>query len=281
MGQGETVLKTKILEDKKLNTLKSILSQMQGVVVAYSGGVDSTFLLKVAKDVLGDKVIAVIARSPTYQKREYEDALKMAKMIGVKVKVIETDELKDIDFTNNTPQRCYYCKKELFGKLKEIAEEEGFSHVIYGATASDLGDFRPGSDAGKELGIRAPLQEAGLDKEEIRGLSLIFGLPTWDKPSMACLASRFPYGERITEEKLKMVESAEEYITSLGFKNVRVRVYDKLARIEVDRGQIKEMLLDSYRDKIVDKLKGLGFTYVTLDLEGYRSGSMNEVLGVG
>lgn len=256
----------------KLNKLKDILSKMQSVVIAYSGGVDSTFLLRVAHDVLGDRVLAVVARSATYQKKEYEEAVKLAEGIGVELKVIDTEELDNPMFSNNPPERCYYCKEELFNKLKKM----GSKNVIYGATISDIGDFRPGSDAAKELGIRAPLQEAGLTKEEIRELSKRLGLPTWDKPAMACLASRFPYGERITEEQLNSVEKAEGYISSLGFKNVRVRVYNKLARVEVDREKIGDMFLN--KDKIVNRLKELGFNYVTLDLEGYRSGSMNEVL---
>lgn len=256
----------------KIDRLKDILSKMQGAVVAYSGGVDSTFLLKVAHDVMGDKVLAVVARSATYQKREYEDAVRLAGEIGVPLKVIDTDELDNPRFSDNSPERCYYCKEELFNKLKKM----GDGNVIYGATMSDIGDFRPGSDAAKELGVRAPLQEAGFTKEEIRELSKEIGLPTWDKPAMACLASRFPYGEKITERQLNNVEKAEEYIRGLGFKNVRVRVYNKLARIEVDKEDIKDVL--KARVNIVNKLKELGFIYITLDMEGYRSGSMNEVL---
>lgn len=258
--------------NKKLAKLQEILSQMQNVVVAFSGGVDSTFLLKVAHDVLGDNVLAVVARSNTYQKKEYEEALKLAGLIGVRLKVIDTEELDNPMFSNNPPERCYYCKEELFSKLKDIAE----GSIIYGATMSDIGDFRPGSQAAKDLGVRAPLQEAGLTKEEIRELSKELSLPTWDKPAMACLASRFPYGERITHKQLSNVEQAEEYIISLGFKNVRVRVYDKLVRIEVDKERIADIL--KVRDNIINKLKELGFIYITVDVEGYRSGSMNEVL---
>lgn len=263
---------------RKLNKLKRILSGLRSVVVAYSGGVDSTFLLKIAHGVLGDKVLAVVARSSTYQKKEYEQALELARIIGVRLKVINTEELNDPMFISNPPERCYYCKKELFARLKDIAKKMGYSDVIYGATMSDLGDFRPGANAAHELGIRAPLHEAGFTKEEIRELSKEIGLSTWDKPAMACLASRFPYGEKITNEKLHIVEQAEEYIGSLGFRNVRVRVYNKLARIEVDKSQVEDFLLDSAKRKIIKRLKDLGFTYVTLDLEGYRTGSMNEAL---
>lgn len=262
----------------KLNKLKNILSNMHAVVVAYSGGVDSTFLLKAAKDVLGDKVLAVTARSNTYQKKEYEDAISLSKRIGAELKIIDTEELDNPLFSNNPTDRCYYCKEELFNKLKKIANRYGYNNVIYGATMSDINDFRPGSKAAVELGIRAPLQEADLNKEEIRQLSKELGLSTWNKPAMACLASRFPYGKRITDKQLSNVEQAEEYIVSLGFKNVRVRVYDKLARIEIDKSQIKKLLSNSVKNEIINKVKKLGFTYVTLDLEGYRSGSMNEVL---
>jgi uncharacterized protein len=263
---------------KKLDKLKTILSGMQSVVVAFSGGVDSTFLLKVAKMVLGQKVMAVIAVSSTYQKKEYHDAVNLAKTIGTTLKVIETDELSDPKFINNPPERCYHCKKELFGKLKDIAKKDGYKYIVYGGTISDRSDFRPGKNAAVELGARAPLEEAGMTKEDIRKLSKQLKLPTWNKPAMACLASRFPYGEKITQEQLNKIEEAEDYINSLGFGSVRVRFYGKNARIEVEKSEIKGMLSDLNRERIVKKLKELGFIYVTLDLEGYRTGSMNEVL---
>lgn len=272
MGKGEVMLKI------KFSKLKHILSEMRSVVVAFSGGVDSTFLLKAAYDILGDKVLAVTAVSGTYQKREHKEARDLADFIGARLKMIKTEELNDPKFINNPSERCYYCKKELFGRLKEIAKKEGYTNVIYGGTVSDKSDFRPGTNAAKELGVRAPLLEAGLGKEEIRILSKELGLPTWNKPAMACLASRFPYGEKITENKLARIEKAEEYIKRLGFSDVRVRIYDKTARIEINKEEIKDLVSDSAVKKIVKKLKNLGFNYITLDLEGYRTGSMNEVL---
>jgi uncharacterized protein len=263
---------------RKLNSLKKIISDFKSVLVAYSGGVDSTFLLKVCKDVLNNNVLAVIAISPAYSEDEIKFARRMAKIIGVKYLLIETDELKNKDFCKNTPFRCYYCKKELFSKLKKIAEENNIEYVIEGTNYDDLKDFRPGLNAIKELGIRSPLLEAKLRKKEIRELSKYFSLPTYDKPSYACLSSRFPYYEEITEDKLKMIDEAERFLKRCGFSQVRVRYYKNICRIEVEKKELNLFLEENFRKKIVKKFKDLGFIYITLDLEGYRSGSMNEEL---
>lgn len=262
--------------ENKLENLKEIIKSLESVVIAFSGGVDSTLLAKVALDVLGDKVIAVTARSETYTKSELEDAIELAKKIGIRHEVIVSEELDIPEFSHNPANRCYYCKKELLKKLKEIAEAYGFKNVIEGANFDDTDDYRPGMIAVDEMGVRSPLKEAKLTKSEIRDLSKRFGLPTWDKPSAACLASRFPYGSEITREKLNVIGEAEAFLKSLGIRQLRVRHHDQIARIEVAE---KDMdILIQNRQQIVIKLKELGFKYVTMDLQGYRTGSMNEVL---
>ncbi|UCG28192.1 MAG: ATP-dependent sacrificial sulfur transferase LarE [Bacteroidales bacterium] len=265
-------------KDEKLLKLKSILKDMGHVVVAFSGGVDSTFLLKVAHDVLNDNVFAVLATSPTYPSREYSKAMEIVRQIGAKLRVIRTRELEDITFNNNPVNRCYYCKSELFQKISELAKKDGFGNMVDGSNYDDRSDYRPGMKALKEKKVRSPLMEAGLTKKEIREFSKGMNLPTWEKDELACLSSRFPYGEKITAEKLNMVDMVENLLSDLGFRNIRARHSKNTIRIEVDPGQIYKFFDRDLRNRILRSVKQIGYTYVTIDLEGYRRGSMNEVL---
>ncbi len=263
---------------RKLARLERILSRCESALIAFSGGVDSTFLLSVARDALGENLLAVTAASPVVQPDEVAGAKRFAKKLGVAHEIIHTDEIMDGRFCSNPPERCYYCKENLFSRLIALAEERGLACVLEASNADDTGDYRPGLRAVKELGVQSPLIEADLTKAEIRALSRERNLPTWDKPALACLASRFPYGERITVEKLDRVFKGEKYILSLGFRSCRLRSYENLARIEVPEDEIERILEPDLRRRIAARLKKLGYQYVTLDLEGYRSGSMNEAL---
>jgi uncharacterized protein len=268
------------LQDK-YERLKKIIEEMGSIVIGFSGGVDSTLLLKVAHDILKDKVIAVIGKSETYPEEEFNEAIKLAEFIGARYKIVTTEETDNLKFAENPPDRCYYCKTELFSKLKEIAEAEGIRWIADGTNADDVKDLRPGLRAVKENNIRSPLLEAGLTKNEIRELSRLLGLPTWDKPSFACLSSRFPYGMPIDREKLKKIDKAESFLRKLGLKVFRVRLIDEnTVRIETGKEEFKKFFEDDFRVKVVNELKNLGFIYITLDLEGYRTGSMNEVLKI-
>ncbi len=276
-AKAKTVTVTSKTE-MKFDKLKDILRSMGRVLVAFSGGVDSTFLLRVARDVLSGNVLAVVAASETYPEKEREEAVRLAQKLRVSYKVIETKELDTVDFASNPPQRCYFCKKELFSKLKELADSERIPYILDGSNDDDRVDFRPGAKAAEELGIRSPLKEAGLKKSEIRRLSRRFNLPTWDKPSLACLSSRFPYYTEIDRKSLRQVARAEAFLKKLGFKQVRVRHHDKTARIEIEPQEFSRMMARKVREEVVKSFKKFGYVYITLDLNGYRTGSMNEVL---
>ena len=265
--------------ESKYDRLKAILREMDSVAVAYSGGVDSTFLLKVATDELGPvRVLGIIAVSESYPARELEEARKLAEEMGARIRLIETEELSNPEYARNPANRCFHCKTELFTKMFRVAQEEGLNQLLYGVNADDMGDFRPGIQAAKRMGARGPLQEAGLTKNEIRLLSRRLGLRTWDKPAYACLSSRIPYGQIITKEALQQVDAAENFMHDLGFRQVRVRHHDKIARIELPAQDMARLVSDGAAELVVAKLKELGYLYVTLDLQGYRMGSMNEVL---
>lgn len=263
---------------EKYNDLKEYIRSMESVAVAFSGGVDSTFLLKVAHDVLGDRTVAVTARSCSFPERELNEAIAFTREHGIRHLIVDSEELDIEGFRQNPANRCYLCKHELFSRMKDIAEKNGVREVAEGSNMDDLGDYRPGLAAIQELAVKSPLRHAELSKDEIRQLSRELGLPTWDKQSFACLSSRFPYGQSITPEKLKMVDEAEQLLLDLGFRQVRVRHHETLARIEIAEEQFPKIMEKEIRDRISARLKEIGFTYVALDLAGYRTGSMNETL---
>ncbi len=267
-----------MLLQEKYKLLKDIIKKKESVAIAFSGGVDSTFLLKVSKEVLGDKVLAVTATSSTYPQRELNEAIKYAESIKAKHIIISSEELEIEGFSRNPKNRCYFCKKELYTKINNVALENGMSSVFDGSNIDDTGDYRPGMQAAKELQVVSPLKEAGLTKNDIRELSKELALPTWNKPSFACLSSRFPYGNEITISKLTMVDKAEQFLLDMGIKQVRVRHHGEIARIEVEPYEREKFFDIEVMDRIGNEFKKIGFTYVTLDMLGYRTGSMNETL---
>lgn len=263
---------------EKFEQLRALFQEMEQALIAYSGGVDSTLVAKIAYDVLGDRALAVTAVSPSLLPEELEDAKIQAATIGIPHKIVQTHEMENPNYTSNPVNRCYFCKSELHDTLKPLALELGYPYVVDGVNADDLHDYRPGIQAAKERGARSPLAEVGVTKIEVRQLSQQLGLPWWDKPAQPCLSSRFPYGEEITVAKLQRVGRGEIYLRKLGWQNLRVRSEGDTARIELPSAQIKEFVLTNDLQTLVSAFQDFGFIYVTLDLEGYRSGKLNQVL---
>ncbi len=266
---------------EKLQQLKALFEEMEQAIIAYSGGVDSTLVAKIAYDVLGNKALAVTAMSPSLLPEELEDAKIQAATIGINHQVVETHEMENPNYTSNPINRCYFCKSELHDTLKPLANKLGYPYVIDGVNADDLNDYRPGIQAAKERGARSPLAEVGVSKAEVRQISQYLGLSWWDKPAQPCLSSRFPYGEEITVTKLQRVGRAEIYLRKLGWSNLRVRSENDTARIELPPEKIQDFIVNIDLKSVVSAFQEFGFIYVTLDLEGYRSGKLNQVLSKG